>query len=575
MHFMKFAIISCSLAAALAASVSKADEKGETKELAAILEGATNGSYLKIPAGKYRCAKTLSIRDKKNLIVDAAGVTVIMTNHVNAFDIRSCENLEIKGFTIDYDPLPFTQATLSSYDPIGMTGEITLMKGYPRLDQFQNQGTIMVFDPKTRNWKRDSYGFYATSFESAGLDNAKITVRAPADANLAAGDLLVIERRDVAALNIVLTSNFTLDGLTVHAAPGIAIIGRYCSGQQIIKNVKIEKGPKPEGADFERLYSTGADGLNYAICRQGPTVLNCDFGFMGDDSINFHGETLPIHMVEPDGSLILCKVGGKSPLLDMVQPGDKVQVMNPDTFAIENEGVVSGKMEFVETRNSSAEDKDYLCKLFPSRKKANNEKISFYRLKFEKPITASVGQWIDIPALNCPGYSIIGNRFHDHRARGLRIMAQDGVIADNRFERIGQSAISIGAEYNYWRESGWCRNIVIARNIIKDCGIHMDATMPGAYACGAISVFTYRAKDAKEIFKGHKNIVIDSNIVEGNSSAGIHLYGTQGAFITNNIISDTLKRNITKTGSDRGLKVDGPITIFDSEETIVRGNVVK
>ncbi len=574
---MKFAKPLAALSAlAFSCCLAFAADSAPQADLKSLLEGASDGSIVKVPAGVYKSDKTITLKGKKDIYIDALGAKLVMGSHVSAIDIRSCENLTLKGLTIDYDPLPFTQAELVSYDPVTMQGEIALMKGYPRLDEVQHQGTVMVFDKASKLWKRDSYGFYGAKFESMGPDRAKISVSAPSDANLAAGDLLVIEKRNVAGLNIVLAKNLTLDGLIIQSAPGIAMIGRYCSGQQIIRNVRIEKGPKPAGADCERLYSTGADGLNYAVCRQGPTVLNCDFGFMGDDSINFHGETLPVFAVESETSAIIMRFGGKSPLADLIQKGDKAQIMNGDSFAVEAESSIAS-YEFIESRAASDADKEAIVKTYPSRDRKNvvNDRISFYRMKFEKPVQLKAGQWIDIPALNCPGYSVIGNRFHDHRARGLRLMAQDGVIADNVFERIGQSAISIGAEYNFWRESGWCRNIVIARNTVKDCGIHMDATMPGAYACGAICVFTYRSKDAKEIHKGHSNIVIDSNIVEGNSAAGIHLYGVRDAFITKNVIAGAMSRNCSKTGRDKGLKVDGPISAMDCENIIEEGNEIK
>ncbi len=574
---MSFAKLIALAASTLAFSLTLAAENPVQPDIKALLENVSDGSLLKIPAGVYSSEKTIALKDKQNVFIDASNVKLVMGSHVTAIDIRSCENLTIKGLTIDYDPLPFTQAELKSYDPATRQGEIALMKGYPRLDQIRSQDTVMVFDKQTRLWKRDSYGFYGAKLESLGPDTAKISINAPPpDANIAAGDLLVIERRSTPGMNIVLAKNLTLDGLTFHSSPGIAMLGRYCSGQQIIRNVKIERGPRPKGADADRLYSTGADGLNYATCRQGPTVLNCDFSFMGDDSINFHGETLTIHALEPDGSAIIVKPAGKSPLVSVVQKGDKAQIMNSGNFAVEAEAVIES-FEFIEEREASEADKEAIIKSYPSRvrKNSNNEKISFYRMKLSSPIKLKAGQCIDIPALNCPGYAIIGNRFHDHRARGLRLMAKDGLITGNTFERIGQSAISIGAEYNFWRESGWCSNVVIARNYIKDCGMHMDATMPGAYACGAICVFTFRGKEAKEIYKGHSNIVIDSNVIEGNSSAGIHLYGLKRAFVTRNAISGAMRRDCSMTGSDRGLKVDAPICIMDCEGIVSEGNEVK
>lgn len=52
-------------------------------------------------------------------------------------------------------------------------------------------------------------------------------------------------------------------------------------------------------------------------------------------------------------------------------------------------------------------------------------------------------------------------------------MASNGVIENNRFERIKHAAITVGAEYGYWREAGWVENIQIRNNRIRDVGCNM------------------------------------------------------------------------------------------------------
>ena len=121
------------------------------------------------------------------------------------------------------------------------------------------------------------------------------------------------------------------------------------------------------------------------------------------------------------------------------------------------------------------------------------------------------GLFFDIPAIGANGFEIRDSHFHDHRGRALRIMASDGVIENNRFERIKHAAITVGAEYGYWREAGWVENIQIRNNQIRDIGCNM-MLQPDSYANGAISVFA-RLEDYSGTFKGNRNITITGNFV--------------------------------------------------------------
>ncbi len=549
-----------------------APQDAELTSIARTIEDAQEG-YLKVPPGIYRIGSTISIKGRKNLVIDGSGSKIVVTKHVAAFRIADSENLTLKGFTIDYDPLTFTQATVSSLDPSSNTARITIHKGYPDIDQFQNQGTAMVFSPGDRLWKRDSYGFLNVDFSKVSPGVWNMRIKGPKDNNLASGDLIVVERRNVAGMNIDNSKDVTLKDMTWHSSPGIAMYGRYCTGKQIIDNVRISRGEKPEGAIEERLYSTGADGINYAFCRQGPVVTNCDFGFMGDDAINFHGEILPVFSVEsPNTATIMFPRKGY--LQNVLIPGDKAQILESGSFAVASEGVLESMESAGERTDIPKKD---IVRFYPSREKSTSEgaKMYFFRIKFKENVKLSPGQWLEFPALNCPGFVVMNNFFHDNRARGLRIMGSDGIIAGNTFERIGQSAISIGAEYNYWREAGWCRNVAVVLNTIKDCGIHSEATYPGAYACGAICVFTFREKGNAGIFTGHENIIISSNIIEGSSSAGIHAYGVKGLIISGNILDGTMSRDCSKTGSSYGLKVDSPVTFHDCQEVLLDANSIK
>jgi len=83
-------------------------------------------------------------------------------------------------------------------------------------------------------------------------------------------------------------------------------------------------------------------------------------------------------------------------------------------------------------------------------------------MSLAEPLTADPGDFLDVPDSNTPGFVIRDCVFEDHRARGLRIMASHGVIERNTFRRLKMNAITVGAEYEFWREAGKGRGLSVS-----------------------------------------------------------------------------------------------------------------
>jgi len=46
------------------------------------------------------------------------------------------------------------------------------------------------------------------------------------------------------------------------------------------------------------------------------------------------------------------------------------------------------------------------------------------------------------------------------------------IIERNTFRRLKMNAITVGAEYEFWREAGWVEDVTIRDNTIEDVGRH-------------------------------------------------------------------------------------------------------
>jgi hypothetical protein len=163
-------------------------------------ELAHGNQRIVIPPGRYRVKPDggthLLFRDLRDLEIVAEGVELVCTATVQALGFERCTNVTLRGLTIDYDPLPFTQGKIVALGPEKSWVEFELFDGYPdgRLVE-----RIEIFDPATRELRRAShYGWGA--FARTGPRRYRISKgsnyrhRAAVDTE-EVGDLLVTNHR--------------------------------------------------------------------------------------------------------------------------------------------------------------------------------------------------------------------------------------------------------------------------------------------------------------------------------------------------------------------------------------------
>jgi parallel beta-helix repeat protein len=191
-----------------------------------------------------------------------------------------------------------------------------------------------------------------------------------------------------------------------------------------------------------------------------------------------------------------------------------------------------------------------------------------FRLVLDAPLAAQAGDFLDLPGNNAPGFTIRNCEFTDHRARGLRLMACDGLVEHNVFRRLKHSAITIGAEYNFWREAGWVENVVVRDNDIEDVGRDASMLKRNAYSKGAINVFVHIEKDSSApVWPGNQDLVIENNTIRDCPAPGIRLLGARNVTVRGNHIDHTGYR----TGDDGSGQA---IEILHSENVAVGQNEI-
>jgi parallel beta-helix repeat protein len=544
------------------------------KTLASTPDGA-----LQIPPGRYLLPKGGLVMEKcKGATVHAAGVTFVATDlSAPALQFIKCENVTVKGLAIDFDPLPFTQGTITSVDPATGTMEFTTHTGYPELsDVYLAEKQLHLFEKDAPRWKAGAPDFYPKEIQRLTPTSGRVLFPKGESGLdfMQPGDRVALTTRKVGGIQVKEgCKGMRFESVTIHSAPGIGILVRFAEEAGTYHQVRVVPGPRPAGAAQDRLLSTSADAFNAAYARKGPIIEKCEFSHMGDDSINLHGIMLPVLKWLDDRTFLSMRPHRGEPFDRLVHPGDELRLLQEPDYAVVAVGAVES---FERTTAEKTEDWSATAlRIWPTTRKL--ESAAFYKVRLTAPVPAGLqkdGLFCEIPATNASGFVIRDSYFHDHRARGLRLMACDGVVEDNRFERLKGPAITLGGEFAFWREAGWCRNITVRRNHITNVCEGENVLRSTNYTPGAISIMARVVPGGADTryFKGNENITISDNVIDGCTLSGIHVVAARGVQITNNQIRNVnTAADSSKAGLDSGVRSSKPIEALHADVSIEEG----
>jgi len=511
-----------------------------------------------LPPGTIRIADTVKLDAAfHDLTITGNGkTTLVMTRLTEAFFLRGCRNVTLSGFTVDYDPLPFTQGTVEAVNGNAVT--FSVHDGYPDLTAAYLVRHALFFAAADRNWRWESRPNHTVKVEAISPRRGVVTLAQPPEVKI--GDYVVLNARATAAFVLRnQAENITFRDITILSAPGAGFIARRTSGQHRFERVVIKRGPTPSGATEARLLAAGADGINYGTSRQGPIITDCDLSFIGDDSVNFHGALLPV--LKQEGRDFIVSLGYQpDDLGKVIQPGDMVRILNPGNYQVEK----TARLEAIEPFKviTAAEMATYGgSNLYPNAP----PNFILYRMRLQDAVPQA-GQFIDVPAVNCPGFVIRDSYFHDHRARGLRIQANNGKIENCRFKNLEQSAIAVGPEYAYWLEAGWTNNIAISGNVIEDVCQGGISWSEHSYFGGAITIFSRRSQNTAPWWHGNTAITIKNNIITGCPVSGILILTGNNVTVSDNQISRVNRIDPAVIGKNHGLRYHPePISVIESD----------
>ncbi len=478
----------------------------------AILAAAHAGlASFTIPPGQYRLASTLKFSDLSNFEIVAANVTFIRADPaMGAIQFINCRNVSLRGLTLLNPAPPFTQGTVQSIDPAGKTIDLLVDAGYSTAYLTARKTTGYAFNPQTRQWKNDAYDYGIASGQILDGQLLRITFDQPLPKthNLAAGDLLAFRGPGAQDIYLARCSRMNITGLTILSGSGFCIHEDGGDGDNHY-NYKLTYGPKPPGATAAPLIASNADAFHSGGVRHGPTLEDCSFEGMCDDGIPIHGYYAMVFDAH-DNQLIVAK-------------GHFLREAVPVRL-FDNQGALVGEAAVT----AATPAKDYQPATRPTDKSFEDAR-EFQRITLDKPLPAKPGYRVSSPAANGSNFVIRNCTIKNHRARGLLIKADNGLIENNTIDGSTIAALVIAPEF-WWSEACYSRNLIIRNNTFRHCGY----ATAGPWTNQAATVSILGEGNDKGIAQGHQHITIENNTFEDNDGANLLINGAQDVQVLRN-----------------------------------------
>jgi hypothetical protein len=520
----------------------------------AILEAKRAGEHrIVIPPGTYRLSSHgrtahLEFHHLSDIVIEAEGVEFVFTDQTRGGILfADCRNVRLSGATIRYQIPPFTQAVVESIEGGGSAYVVDTEAGYPtNLDDpkyFPSQPVAYIFDPRTRWWKPGAHDLYGTGIQRLGPARFRISWNRPQPA--APGDLVAF--RGIGPHNVMLVNcaSMQIVGVTIYNAPAFAIWESQGDGGNRY-TVAVKRGYRPAGARTDPLLSSTADAFHSVEMRRGPTLDHCQFESMGDDGIAIHG--IYSFVFEAQGARLVINHNS-------FRRGDPLRLVDPHGVPA-GEAVVASVRPLPGFTNSRKSQRATL---------SDNTTGPFFELTLDHPVTAGFDYLAANPAAAGSGYIVRNTTIRNHRARGMLLKADRGLIEDNTVEGSTMGGIVITPEF-WWNEAGYSRDVTIRRNTIRHVANAPEQL--GAVVIAAV-------ENTPVAGAGYEHIVLASNHFEDIDGVNLLITSARDVLVKDNLFLHAKRAAASVAGIEWGESPDSLIFVTEAAGVRFEGNLVK
>ncbi|QHI69941.1 right-handed parallel beta-helix repeat-containing protein [Tichowtungia aerotolerans] len=551
-------------------------------DIAAVLAVADNNSpaMVRFERGTYRVAPSsdssvLSLNGASDLIIDGNGSTVMIETPDAGFSsLKSCTNVTVRNFSIDYDPLPFAFGTVTAVDTGNNTFDLQLWDGTPRLDddhmaaaQLAGNGWGVLLDTKVPGrLKSNVNDFYRTEDSFAQVDTNIFRLALTAAhqyriSDFSINDIFVKLSRQQGLNYVFKSKDLTFYKVVTYAAAGANLVGSYCDSVNVLRSgSRIADGRWASGC---------ADGVHCQNFRNGPWVQGCSYQGIMDDGANIYAIPMYVRQKFSNTSFRFYNTATYD-----LRADDQLTFFDPLS------GWPIGGARIVSSTATNVSGVNYVDITLDA---AIEGAISAG--------TSKIHTTVYNVSRNGKGFVFRRNTFGDSRRYGLFIKSSDGLIVENTFEGLSGPAITVQNNPG-WPEGLNSSGLSVISNLINGCTFssyilnqERGSIELQAKGYNGTAEFESSWKGQSDIciqgntivdwqrraIRAHcaENLLVEGNVIAntvdsfaaGQSNYAIYLKNTANAFVWDNQIDDS--RSLT-----------GTIEVQNSTNVVVLGNTV-
>lgn len=510
------------------------------KDLRTILDAQINNSVIEIPKGTYILdlkgeKQPYLFSYKKKVKVNGNGSTIICNYQRQAFSFEHCEDVVFADLTIEYDPPCSTQGTITSMSGDAKTLQVEIHEGYPMLNPETVQNRVHFFDKESREL---IWNLYANEIKDpiVFLEDRKVQVNLtmPKVETYEVGDFMVFNNIPTTYVGhcIVLNhcKNVTMSHITVYDSPAFHFAEHYCENTHYYRCTIDRKANDPKYPQ-DRLRPGIADGIHSKHATIGPTIEECIIQYTNDDPVAINGNFYPVYKVDKEYKQLYILTRDYN-LADVMIKKDENAVI------VSNGGIYRGEAKPIRVTLSadpSAADIKKCLSYFKDIKDDRYIKAVMVRFSAEdwEGVSSVIpGDVIYSSERIGAGFRIINNKIGHVPGRGILVKSSDGKIQNNEITYTGAGAIIIAPEFN-WMEAGLSRNLEISGNHIETCMFRQNLKRSQA---AAISVVLEASNGDLAPAGGFRNIVIHRNIIKDCPKPCVFLNAIDGGYFYKNTI---------------------------------------
>ena len=551
------------------------------KALAAIAKVANDAAkssgpvHIALNLGKnttYRISHPLAFKALHDFELNGNGARLINTSREASMTISGSSRVTIRDLTIDYDPLPFTQGTITTFDKTATQITVKVDAGYPddpALLASITDGFFKVMDRGTKALKVGARDFVsATKVQRISEGVIKVQLgwnandRFPSQLPIAVGDCVTICGSGSHAIQVDSSQATSLIDVRLLASPGMGILENGGAGSMMLQKVSVVPGPRPKGATADRLVSTNSDGSHFITVERGPTMDDCTFANTSDDAVNVHG--FYYYVVQKSGPRRYLL----TPKWDIgLAAGDQIESCDRAT----SRSLGRTRIEQL-TKSHAPNLKGQIAALWKNKSPTTQPDL-IYDVVLQQDLPLKVGD--SITSLSRIGAGTTIRRSSFHACGRVLIKGTNALVEDCQFTYSSGVALQAGSDIGFWSESGFAENLVFRNNRFTHSIAGANEMTAGNDAIGTIYIGMTCPAGAKGFQNNlqNRNVTIEGNHIDDSNIYAIFVANADGVKIIGNSIGQTFLRGTAyDAGQFYGLKPNSSILIGKSRNADINNN---